>query len=323
MAAAFILYVINEHFTQELILRTIKGIDSFPEGHWLKQFHEALKSDDLSDVSVRGYLYDLIYFRNWLIGVHGQEVALKRISAAGLTAYRQHLVEDKGMKSAAVNRRIQSVKKLFAWAHSLALIGENPARHLRFMKPDARRQPKGLNERELHALLIAAGKSSHGMGKRNYTLIQLMVHTGIRVSEAARIKVEDLTIHERSGWIQIIAGRGLEARRVPLNATVRRALNAYLNTSSDRSPGDLLFLTKRGQPASVRTLQRTITVLAQRAKIERIKVSANTLRHTFVHNYLKAHPGELEALAELLGNTDPHSVTVYTRPEEEDSDERG
>lgn len=312
MAAAFILYVINKILSQGLIMRTIIGFDSLPEGHWLKQFHEALEGDDLSDVSVRGYLYDLIYFRNWLIDVHGQEVALKRISATGLTAYRKHLVEDKGMKAAAVNRRIQSVKKLFSWAHSLALIGENPARHLRFMKPDARRSPKGLNKRELHALLIAAGKSSHGMGKRNYALIQLMVHTGIRVSEAANIKMEDLTIYERSGWINIPAGRGLEARRVPLNATVRRAINAYLNTSGDRAPEDLLFLTKRGQPASVRTLQRTISVLAQRARIERIKVSANTLRHTFVHNYLKTHPGELEALAELLGHASSNSVAIYT-----------
>ena len=62
-----------------------------------------------------------------------------------------------------------------------------------------------------------------------------MVHTGIRVSEAAGIRVEDLTIYERSGWINIPAGRGLEARRVPLNATVRRALNAYLNAASSSS----------------------------------------------------------------------------------------
>jgi site-specific recombinase XerD len=113
------------------------------------------------------------------------------------------------------------------------------------------------------------------------------------------------------------------ARKVPINATVRRAINAYLNASGGRSPDDPIFLTKRGQPASVRTLQQTTAVLAQRAKIDRIKVSANTLRHTFVHNYLKAHPGELEVLAELLGHADPNSVTVYTRPEEEDNDERG
>lgn len=62
--------------------------------------------------------------------------------------------------------------------------------------------------------------------------------------------------------------------------------------------------------------------MARKAKISRIQVSANTLRHTFVHNYLKAHPGELEALAELLGHASVSTVTVYTRPEE-DTDERG
>jgi site-specific recombinase XerD len=304
-------------------MRTIKGLNGLSKRHWLNQFHEALKSEDLSDVSVRGYLYDLNYFRNWLIDVNVREVELKEISTADLTAYRQYLVEDKGMKATAVNRRIQSVKKLFSWAHSLSLIGENCATHLRFMKPNARYSPKGLRDKELHALLRVAGQSPHGLGKRNYALIQLMVQAGLRVSEAADIKMKDLTIHERSGLIQIPGSRGLMARKVPINATVRRAINAYLNASGGRSPDDPIFLTKRGQPASVRTLQQTTAVLAQRAKIDRIKVSANTLRHTFVHNYLKAHPGELEVLAELLGHADPNSVTVYTRPEEEDNDERG
>ena len=115
---------------------------------------------------------------------------------------------------------------------------------------------------------------------------------------------------------------GAEMRRIPLNATVRRAINAYLSTRGDRSPKDSLFLTKRDQSASVRTLQQTITVLAQRAKIDRIKVSANTLRHTFVHNYLKIHPDEFEVLAEILGHASPNSVTVYSRPEAKSHDEK-
>ena len=60
MFSALILYVRNKLLPQGLFMRTILWLDSFPESHWLKQFHEALKSEDLSDVSVRGYLYDLI-----------------------------------------------------------------------------------------------------------------------------------------------------------------------------------------------------------------------------------------------------------------------
>lgn len=304
-------------------MRTIKVLNGLSHDHWLRQFQEVLTDEDLSSVSVRGYLYDLNYFRNWIIEIHGWEVALEKISSTDLTAYRQYLVDVKGVKAASANRRIQAVKKLFFWAHKQGLIGENPARHLRFMKPNARYSPKGLRDKELHALLRAAGQSPHGLGKRNYALIQLMVQTGLRVGEAADIKMEDLTIHERSGWFWISDTKGLKERKVPLNATVRRAITAYLNTSRNRSPDDHLFLSKRDKPASIRALQDTIANAARKAKISRIQVSANTLRHTFVHNHLKAHPGELEALAELLGHADPNSVTVYTRPEEEDSDERG
>ena len=78
-------------------MRTIIGLNNLSEDHWLRQFQEALTSEDLSSVSVRGYLYDLNNFRNWLIEVHGREVALGKISSADLAAYRQYLVDVKGM----------------------------------------------------------------------------------------------------------------------------------------------------------------------------------------------------------------------------------
>ena len=302
-------------------MRTIIGLNNLSEDHWIRQFQEALTSEDLASVSVRGYLYDLNYFRKWFTEIHGQETALDMLSAVDLTAYRQHLVDAKGQKASSVNRRIQAVKKLFAWAHGAGLIGENPAKHLRFMKPNARYSPKGLWDKEIHALLRVAGQSAHGLSKRNYALIQLMVHTGLRVSEAAAVKMADLTIHERSGSIRISGGRGLKERKVPLNATVRRAITAYLKASRSRSLEDHLFLTKRGQPASVRTLQETIANLARKAKIERIQATANTLRHTFAINYLKAHPGALEELAELLGHESLNAVAVYTRTQEMSHDD--
>ncbi len=302
-------------------MRTIIGLNDLSEDHWLRQFQEALTSEDLSSVSVRGYLYDLNYFRKWLIEVHGREIALGKISSADLAAYRQYLVDVKGMKATSANRRIQAVKRLFSWTHTVGLIGENPSKHLRFMKPNARYSPKGLRDKELHALLRVAGQSPHGLGKRNYALIQLMVQTGLRVSEAANVKIADLTIHERSGSIRVSGAKGLKERKVPINATVRRAITAYLNASRDRSPEDHLFLTKRDRPASIRTLQDTITKLARKAKISRVQVSANTLRHTFVLNYLKAHPGAMEDLAELLGHESMNAVAVYTRPQEPSHDD--
>ena len=70
-------------------------------------------------------------------------------------------------------------------------------------------------------LLRAAGQSGHGLAKRNYALIQLMLQTGLRVGEVTALSIADVDIRERSGVVRIRQGK---EREVPLNATARRAL---------------------------------------------------------------------------------------------------
>jgi integrase/recombinase XerC len=150
-----------------MIMRTIKTSGAIPKDHWFREFHERLTSEDLSPVTVRGYLYDLNHFRSWLTEIHGSEPALEQLLTVDVAAYRQYLVDVKRLKASSVNRRIQAVKKLFSWVHSGGFVGENPAKNVRFMKPSVRYRPKALRKKELHALLRAAGQSSHGLAKRN------------------------------------------------------------------------------------------------------------------------------------------------------------
>jgi site-specific recombinase XerD len=56
-------------------------------------------------------------------------------------------------------------------------------------------QPLGLHEAEVHALLRVAGASPHGLSRRNYALVQLLVHTGVRVSEVAALSVGNLRVN--------------------------------------------------------------------------------------------------------------------------------
>jgi site-specific recombinase XerC len=46
------------------------------------------------------------------------------------------------------------------------------------------------------------------------------------------LRVDNVTINERSGSLRIRQGKGLKAREVPLNAAARRAVRAYLDTRS-------------------------------------------------------------------------------------------
>jgi len=293
-------------------------LNSIPENHWIREYHQKLLNQDLSSLTIRGYTYDLMHFRQWLLEAHEIEPEITKLTTTDIAAYRYYLIDTKQMKAATVNRRIQAVKKCFSWANDRGLTKTNLAQKVRFMKCSNRYRPKSLKKKEVNALLRVAGQSTHGLAKRNYALIQLLLQTGVRIGEVADLKVSDVTIHQRSGFLHISKGKGLKQRDIPLNAAVRRALTSYIQMKSTVSPTDSLFHSKRNNSISVRTLQAIISQIVKKAHIKRIDVSAHTLRHTFAVNYLKANPGKLIELASLMGHESIESVAIYTRPSRED-----
>src|SRR5207244_8603050 len=71
----------------------------------------------------------------------------------------------------------------------------------------------------------------------------------------------------------------------------------------------------------LRSVQAVVARLAGHAGIQRISVSAHTLRHTFAVYYLQRHPGKLRALADLLGHESLDTTALYTKRSEEHTSE--
>jgi integrase/recombinase XerC len=192
------------------------------------------------------------------------------------------------------------------------------AGNVRPMRTTRNQQPVGLTDIEIHALLRAAGASSHGLAARNYAVVQLMLQAGLRVGEVAALEVADITMNDRSGSVRIRQGKGLKAREVPLNATARRALKQHLEHRRALRKDAALFVSSRDTTMPVRTIQAVIASLARRARLKRVAVSAHTLRHTFALGYLRDNPGKLVELASLLGHDSLDTTAIYTRPSRDD-----
>jgi len=283
----------------------------------LARFRKKLVSQDLSTITVDGYIHDLDYFFRWMREFDGNLRELKKINAADLRAFRQEMVNIKRQKAASINRRIQALKRFFYWASQQKLIRKNPAEELRFVKRKSSTQPLALSKAEVHVLLRVAGLSSHGLAKRNYAMLQLMLQAGLRISEVVKLQYRDIQVKERSGMVRVSDGKGLKEREVPLNATARRALLTYFKSLDKLKPKSPVFLSKQGSGATIRAIQLMVSSLARRAKIQRIKVSPHTLRHTFASNYLKANPGNLVELAALLGHESLNTTAIYTKASKE------
>lgn len=298
-------------------MRKIRRPSGIESGDWLIAFDASLRSADLSPRTVTGYRQDLEAFVRWYKALRSPEPEFSEISSMDLIAYRQHLIGLR-RKPATVNRCIQALRRFCRWAHEAGRLKADPGREIRSVRIAVRRQPLGLVEHECHSLFRAAGQSGHGLAKRNLALVHLMIQAGLRVSEVASLVVSDLTINERSGSVHIRQGKGRKERTVPLNATARRALRAYLESRGNPGPLDRVFASKRGGPAAVRTIQSQISEIARRAGIKRIHVTPHTLRHTFALGYLRQNAGKLVELASLLGHESLDTTAIYTQPSAEE-----
>jgi integrase/recombinase XerC len=299
-------------------MRSICAAHAILGDQLLADFARTLEQRDLSPVTARGYRHDLDRFRQWMEhggGAAGDGVPLGRITAVDLINYRQHLVRVERLEATTINRKVQALKRLFRWAREGGQVKTDISVDLRFLPLGQRLRPPGLTSAEVQALLRAAGQTRHGLAKRNYALVSLLLESGLRVGELCQLRRVDLDVHDRSGRVQVREGKGRKAREVPLNSNARRALRLYLADRPHPQPEDYVFLSERGgKPLALRTVQATIHELGQRARIRRLPVTPHLMRHTFALRYLKHNPGQLLELATLLGHESLDTTALYARP---------
>ncbi|MDQ2998936.1 MAG: tyrosine-type recombinase/integrase, partial [Chloroflexota bacterium] len=141
-----------------------------------------------------------------------------------LQGYRNAL--QKTEATSTVNTHICALRSWSAWLLQAGHIPSDPTTYLHLVRRSRPEAPRGLKDTEINALLRAAQRSRHP--ERDYAIVQVMAQTGIRIGECAALHWHDIELGEKSGRIQIRAGKGNKARTVPLNGSARSALAAYV-----------------------------------------------------------------------------------------------
>ena len=280
---------------------------------WLQTFLDQLAADDLSAATRRGYRYDLLQFIAWHAGLNGAPPDLARLTEHDLITWRQHMMTRGGLKAASINRRLEAVRRLLRWAEANGAVARNVARHVKSVRVVRERRPLGLTAAQVHGLLRAAGASSHGLARRNYALVQLMLQAGLRVGEVAALRRSDVVLRDRAGTVRVRNGKGLKERELPLNATARRALRQLLAQDPAAPSEAAVFESGRGTAMPVRSIQNVVAALVRRAGLTSCDITAHSLRHTFALAWLRQHPGQLVELSQLLGHESLDTTAVYTR----------
>lgn len=190
----------------------------------------------------------------------------------------------------SISRKINSIKAFFRFLISQDLINSNPADEIIHPKFD-QAPPRVLSKIEYRALRDACRGDV-----RMSAVVELLLQTGMRISELAALELSDVDFDRNIITIRPQNSRGV--RKVPMNLAAKNSLQEYLQVRP-RAREKTIFLTKTCRPFLVRNIRTAIDRYFRLAGIRDAKV--NDLRHTFIVEQLRAGT-PLVYISQLVGH---------------------
>ncbi len=237
----------------------------------LPKFVESLNARGRSPATVLAYRSDLEQMVDFL--TKKSKVTPDQVQSSDLDSFRDTLLADKYTPK-SVSRKLNAVKTFFRWLIDQNLITSDPSATVAHPKIEST-LPKFLNQLEYRALRDVVRTDV-----RIAAIVELILQTGLRISEVASLKLENA-----KGDSLIIQAYATQPQRtIPLNKPSKDVLDAYIKVRP-KADSPYVFISKNGKPLAVRNIRASIARYMQRAELP--TYSVNDLRTTFMVENLK------------------------------------
>ena len=260
-----------------------------------------------SPATLRAYGTDLRAFAEWLSASGSDPSSCTRFHL------RRYLVEleQQGLAPTSVQRKLASLRGLFAHLREKGRITQDPAKLLRGPKAP-QRVPRYLTPQEVDQLL-GQEFGDEPQDLRDRAVLETLYSTGCRVSECAGLKLDALDLRE--GTARLL-GKGNKQRLSLLGGPAKAAIEAWLPArkrilrEQRRLDPGALFLNLRGGALSSRWLFQTVVDRAKKAGLQ-TSLTPHGLRHSFA-THLLDRGADLRSVQELLGHARLVTTEIYT-----------
>ena len=265
----------------------------------------------LSSATVRAYRADLEDFaaargttRTW---AESPDAALRYLAARTRRGRRT----DPGLAPTSLRRRAAAIRGFYRFAFGEGLISTDVAAHLDLPRMP-RLLPETLTRDETERLLGAAPADA----LLDRALLELLYAAGLRISEALRLDLEDVSLD--GAFVRVI-GKGDRERLVPVGEMALDALRVWLDgpraalvAAHHVAPvrGGPLFLGPSGRRLARQQAWSAVKRAAAAAGLSG-RVSPHTLRHSFATHLLEGG-ADLRIVQELLGHASISTTQLYT-----------
>ncbi|MEZ5346849.1 MAG: site-specific tyrosine recombinase XerD [Pyrinomonadaceae bacterium] len=256
----------------------------------------------LAKNSIKSYRQDLEKLKDFAAE---QDIEFVEMTRPDLRLFVATLSKS-GLSPSTVNRIISAVRGFFKFLMLDGHIKTHPAENLD-TPAKGFYLPRFMTEEEVESLL-AQPDVTQETGLRDRAILELMYASGLRVSEAANLRIDDVDI---DSGILTCKGKGNKERKVPLGKSAIEWVRSHLAKRKKIEHIELrnLFVTTGGQPINRQTIFKFVKEYAAKAGLE--DISPHTLRHSFATHLLQ-RGADSRSVQAMLGHADISTTQIYT-----------
>ena len=253
----------------------------------IPSWERSLRAANKSPRTIRGYGDDARLFATFL-AEKGMPTAVEKLTREHVETFIEDQLARHKPTTAAV--RYRSIQQLFKWLLEEREIPSSPMAQMR--PPAVPEVPVPVVSDDDLRKLLGTCTTNEFDDRRDHALLRLMIDTGMRLSEVAGIKLEDV---EFGSDVIVVLGKGRRIRAVPFGPKTARALDRYLRARARHrhAAEPALWLGAQGALGTSGITQ----VLRRRCKKAEIEeIHPHQLRHTAAHAWLAAGGEEGDAM---------------------------
>jgi integrase/recombinase XerD len=266
-------------------------------------------------LTIAAYTSDLAQFADFL---EKRQVELSAARRDDVREYIQELFSN-SLDGRSVGRKLSAIRHLYRHLLLDGKIDKDPTLNIDLPK-QWKVLPKALSRAEVGAMLTEEPQGretvrGQALRLRDRAMLELLYAGGVRVSEVADARLEDLKLE--MGYI-LVRGKGDKERMVPLGVPAQQALQRYLKSGREAVTGTKTTKTKKSSPllflgTSGRRLtrQRVWQLVGKASLAAGRHASPHMLRHSCA-THMVENGADLRTVQTILGHSDISTTQIYT-----------
>jgi integrase/recombinase XerC len=277
-----------------------------------------LLDDKRSENTRRAYNKDLKDFFRFLSSTEpsaalvSEFLALQRFQAKALVlAYKSHLLQEKKLKEATINRRLSAIKALVKFAFEIGKCNYTLS-DIRGEKVVPYRDTTGVSQ-ELFRQMLAVPQRDTLKGKRDYAILRLLWDNALRRSEVVGADIQDLDADRRSLLI-LGKGQGTSKQGITLSRPTVESIVDWLQARKELDVKKPLFIAldraSYGHRLTGEAIYKLVGKVAKAAGITK-KLSPHRIRHSVITAALDATGGDVRKVQKLSRHANLNTLIVY------------